>query len=124
MSNTLQTVGLEGVSCLAYHGLYPAEQKLGSTFITNIYISYKPTWNQDNDNIDNTINYELLQQIVIEEMKNTQKLIESVANNILQKTLLKIPKNSTRITIEIRKMSPPLEGRVNNSIIVLDHEVY
>jgi len=43
-----QTIGLEGMEFFAYHGFYTEEQKIGTTFIVDVYISTKSNeYNKD-----------------------------------------------------------------------------
>lgn len=114
----MNTISLHGAEFFAYHGLYPEEQKLGNKFIIDLDIDFMPERDLKEDDIDGTINYENVYEIVAEQMSLTKKLIETVAQNILDEIRQKFP-YAKGIRIVIKKMNPPLKGKVEYSSITL-----
>ena len=117
MSHICCKVALEGIRFFAYHGFYPIEQVLGNEFILNVETEFDVIGSGD-DELAETINYEHLYEIVSIEMRNTRKLLETVAHAILEKIQSEFPRVKT-IRVAIRKMHPSLKGEVNNSLIEL-----
>ena len=111
-------INLNDAEFFAYHGFYPEEQLIGSRFLVDISVSFSPAGNLAEDEIDNTVNYEQLYNIACDEMKNTRKLIETVGQSIFDAIKGKFPfvKN---IRVCIKKMDPPLKGKVGHSNVVL-----
>ncbi|WP_410221630.1 dihydroneopterin aldolase [Pedobacter sp.] len=114
-----QTVALKDVKFYAFHGLYPEEQLTGNHFIVDVEVAFEPKGNTED--LERTVNYEVLNQILIEEMRNTQKLLETVVRNMIDKIL------STyifidAITIGIRKINPPMPGQVGHSFVQLKYQ--
>jgi dihydroneopterin aldolase len=94
----------------SHHGFYPEEQILGNEYLVSIEVSFPFTHSID-DKLENTINYEILYEIAKKEMRNPQKLLETVASNILNETLLKSDIDSTeKIKVNICKINPPFGG--------------
>jgi dihydroneopterin aldolase len=112
------TIALHGAEFFAFHGFYPEEQKLGSKFIVDVDVSFIPVKNLKEDKIGNTVDYEQVYGIVDEQMKKTAKLIETVAQSIADeiKEHFSFVDN---IRVSIKKMNPPLKGRVEYSNIVI-----
>ena len=113
-------VALEGAGFFAYHGFYPEEQLLGTHFVVDIEVVFENAYDFNDDKITNTVNYEELYQIVKEEMARTRKLIETVAQGIIDSITGKYPYiKGTCVTI--RKAHPPLGGPVKNSAVTISY---
>jgi 7,8-dihydroneopterin aldolase/epimerase/oxygenase len=83
------------IKIFAHHGWYDEEQKMGHWFSVDVQIEIDKKENI-NDNLQNTFNYEEVYIIVKEEMATTQKLLETVVQNILQKIMKhEVVKNAT-----------------------------
>ena len=109
------TVSVNSAQFFAYHGFYPEEQLLGCNFEVDAKVLFKPD-NQVEDNLLSTVNYEQLYQIMEDEMKNTGKLIETVAQAIADSIKNKFP-FVKQIRVSLRKLNPPLNGPVKFSAV-------
>ncbi|HAL82188.1 MAG TPA: dihydroneopterin aldolase [Mucilaginibacter sp.] len=112
------TIAIHGAEFFAYHGFYPEEQKLGTKFIVDVEVDFTPVNNLKEDKIANTVDYERIYKVVIAQMKQTRKLIETVAQSIADdiKTLYPFVE---KIHVSIKKINPPLAGKVEYSKIVV-----
>ena len=108
------TVAIENAEFYAYHGFYPEEQLTGNTFIIDAEVSLK-TFDSLDDNIGDTVNYEVLYRICKEEMQETQKLLETVVLNIINK--YKDLPNVAGGRVRLEKIGPQLGGKVGKAII-------
>jgi len=113
----MNTISLHGAEFFAYHGWYSEEQKLGNQFVVDIDVDFFET-NFSEDHLNNTINYEQLYEIVEEQMKQTRKLIETVARGIVDDTKKKLPA-AKNVRVSIKKLNPPLKGKVAYSCITV-----
>jgi dihydroneopterin aldolase len=113
----MNTISLHGAEFFAYHGWYPEEQKLGNQFIVDIDVDFVAE-NLKEDYISGTINYEQLYEIVEEQMKQTKKLIETVARNIVDDAKKMFPA-AKNVRVSIKKLNPPFKGKVDYSCITL-----
>jgi 7,8-dihydroneopterin aldolase/epimerase/oxygenase len=111
-------INLQDAEFFAFHGFYAEEQLLGSRFLVDIAVSFKPNGNLNEDEIDNTVNYEQLYNIACNEMKNTRKLIETVGQAIADNIKQTFP-FVERTRVAIKKMDPPLKGKVGHSSVVI-----
>jgi len=114
-------INLNDAEFFAYHGYYPEEQLLGGRFMVNISVSFEPDADLGDDNIENTINYVQLYDIASVEMNHTRKLIETVAQAICDATKEKFPFLQI-IKVCLKKMDPPLKGKVAHSSVMISYE--
>ncbi|MCX2491981.1 dihydroneopterin aldolase [Pedobacter sp. PF22-3] len=118
MSRFKQTVALKDVKCFALHGYYPEEQLTGNHFIIDLTTEFTPAG--FDDELAQTVNYEDLNSIIRTEMKNTQKLLETVLNNIILKVMEKYP-FVEKIDVSMKKLNPPMPGQIGHSFVKLSY---
>ncbi len=107
-------VALQEVRFFAYHGFYPEEQILGSSFLLDVEVEFK---NEDvEDDISKTVNYEKLYSILAEEMKQPRKLLETLVQEMIEKIHADFPFLET-VKVGIKKLNPPLPGEVKYSLV-------
>jgi dihydroneopterin aldolase len=114
----VQTVALQDIKFFAFHGFYPEEQVLGNHFLVNVEVSFVPKG--DTEDLQNTVNYEKLNEVVIAEMNTTQQLLETVVKNIIHQLIETYPFITTA-TVSIKKMSLPMPGEIGNSFVQLKY---
>jgi len=109
---------LEGMTFYAFHGYYEEERKAGNRFIVDVKIKTEISETIDFDNLDNTINYEVVYKIVKSQMVESSKLLEQVGRNIVDE----IYNNWSAIDsveVSISKLSPPVGGPCNKAKVTL-----
>ena len=114
------TISLHGATFFAYHGFYPEEQKLGNCFIVDIEVGFTAKDNVVEDELTNTVNYEQLYSIANEQMKQTRKLLETVAQSILNDIKVSYP-GLESIQVVVKKMNPPLGHKVDYSAVTVNY---
>jgi dihydroneopterin aldolase len=117
----LQTVALKDVKCFAYHGFYQEEQLTGIYFSVDASVTFFPDTNTDTENLEKTVNYEALNDIILNEMKVPKKLLETVVRNILDQILSKYSFLETA-EVGIKKLQPPMPGQVGHSFVQLSYK--
>ncbi len=85
------------------------EKKIGSEYETNIEINFLCSFKELNDNLRETVDYVAISTVVSNEMKTTCNLLETVVYKIGDK-LLKIDDKVRSVTVEIKKINPPIVG--------------
>jgi len=118
MSHFKQTVSLKDVKCFALHGYYPEEQLIGNHFVVDLETEF--TSQGFDDELAQTVNYEDLNHIILEEMKHTQKLLETVLKNIILKVIEWYPFIYT-VNVSIKKLNPPMPGQIGHSFVKLSY---
>lgn len=91
----------------ACHGVLPQEQLTGNDYIVNIRLGYDVSKAIMTDNVEDTLNYAEVYDIVREEMDTPSKLIEHVAGRITNH-LMKDFSQITSIVLNITKCNPPM----------------
>jgi dihydroneopterin aldolase len=114
----IQTVALKDVKCFAYHGYYAEEQILGTHFLVSIEVKFKPEG--DTEDLQHTVNYELLNDIILLEMKHTQKLLETVVRRMLDQVVAAFPFLHYAV-VGIKKLHPPMSGEIHHSFVQLEY---
>lgn len=111
-------VGIKGAEFFAYHGFYEEERKAGTTFLLDAEVELK-TFDSNDDNILDTVNYEKLFTICKSEMEITQKLLETVVFNIISRFKTELS-NVTGGKVKMQKLSPQLGGKVSKAIVEIE----
>ena len=109
---------LENIIIYAKHGVFPQEAVVGNTFIINLKIKADLSSPAKSDNLDDTINYASVFNIIKKEMSQPSKLIEHVGGRIiteLKKKFLLIEE----IELKISKQNPPVDGQVEYASVIL-----
>ncbi|MDO7744614.1 MAG: dihydroneopterin aldolase [Pedobacter sp.] len=114
----LQTVALNDVKCFSFHGYYPEEQLTGTEFLVSVEVTFYPSGNTED--LERTVNYEVLNTIILEEMASTKQLLETVVRQILDRVLSSFPFVLTAVA-GIKKMHPPMPGEINHSFVQLSY---
>ncbi|WP_316811755.1 dihydroneopterin aldolase [Pedobacter heparinus] len=117
-SKFIQTVALKDVKCFAFHGYYPEEQLTGIYFLVDVVVEFIPYG--ETENLQHTVNYEILNHIILEEMTQTQKMLETVIRNIIDRTIVIYPFLLTA-TVGIKKLNPPMPGEIGHSFVQLKY---
>lgn len=115
----MSKIFLEDVKIYAYHGVLPEENIIGTYYILNIEI-HTDLWSAaESDNLNDTISYAQINDIIHEEMKINSKLLEHVGGRIIAK----IHENFGQISyirLKITKTSPPMKGEMKGASIELE----
>jgi dihydroneopterin aldolase len=114
-------IAIQGAEFFAHHGFYPEEQKLGNYFLVDVEVDFESTGKLRDDDITDTVNYEQLYHIVAGQMKQTRKLLETVANGILD-DIKSIWPNLQTITVTLKKLNPPLGHKVASSSVTINYK--
>ncbi len=115
----MSKIFLEDVKIYAYHGVLPEENVIGTYYILNLEI-HTDLWKAaESDNLNDTISYADINEIINHEMMIRSKLLEHVAGRILSK----IHENFREISyikLKITKTAPPMQGEMKGASIELE----
>ncbi|MGV3762585.1 dihydroneopterin aldolase [Parapedobacter sp.] len=109
MGTIRQQVALADARFYAYHGYYPEEQVLGNEFTVDISVAFERGDSETADELQHTVNYELLYHIAKTEMQLPRKLLETVGESILRRVRTDFPFVSN-IEVSVTKHNPPFGG--------------
>jgi dihydroneopterin aldolase len=111
-------IKLKDIRVYAHHGCLPEETIIGSDYLVQLHIGVDLTDSALSDNLEDTADYVLLHQIIIDEMKTPSKLLEHVALRINNAILQKVDcVQWSEVTVS--KINPPIGGDVDRVSIIL-----
>lgn len=109
-------IGLEGIKIFARHGFYEEEEVLGNEFVINLFVDTAVKGAAASDDLFKSVNYETLFYLCKLEMKTPAKLIETVAQRIVNRIEEHFD-NINGVKLKLSKLNPPLDGRVAQASI-------
>lgn len=112
---------IEDLKIYAYHGVLPEETLIGTYYLLNVEV-HAHLWKAvGTDDLNDTINYAEINEIIHHEMKVPSKLMEHVAGRILKNIKLKFTQVSF-IKIRITKTSPPMTGEMRGVSVEIENQ--
>ena len=116
------TIKVENIKVFAYHGCLNEETKIGSDYRVELVVIADLKTSSESDNLNDTVDYVLLNKIVKEEMNIPSKLLETVAKRILNR-IFKESDLVTKATISVSKINPPIGGDVGLVTIKMTEKI-
>lgn len=111
-------IQVNNIKLYAYHGCLEEEAKIGSWYRVAVEVKADLKKSAKTDNLKDTVDYVHLNLIVKEEMAIRSKLLEEVAQRILNRFFKEIPLIN-KAKIEVAKINPPIGGNVEEVVIIL-----
>ncbi len=105
------TIQLHDMEFYAYHGVLEEEKQKGNTFLVNIHLQIPVPEACHTDQLDDTLNYQIIYDIVAEEMNTPSELLEHLVWRIRVHLLTEFPQIS-QLRVRVSKKNPPLGGNV------------
>jgi 7,8-dihydroneopterin aldolase/epimerase/oxygenase len=113
------TIKLKNIRTYSYHGCLIEEGKIGSDYSVDLEIKTNLNKSSLSDNLKDTVDYVLLNQIVVEEMAIRSNLLEHVAQRIITR-VFKESKAVSDIKLAVSKLNPPIGGDVEAVTIEME----
>ena len=114
-------IQVNNIKLYANHGCLNEEAMIGSWYQVDIEVDVDLTKSSISDDLEDTVDYVQLNHIVKEEMVIRSKLLEEVANRILDRFFLEL-KMIKSATVSVAKLNPPIGGNVQEVVIILTKE--
>ena len=115
------TIKIKNIRVYAYHGCLIEEGKIGSDYRVDLLVKANLKKSSKSDNLKDTVDYVHLNKIVKEEMFIKTKLLETVADKILDRILFEIP-IVVKAKVKVSKINPPIGGNVEMVSIVMERK--
>jgi dihydroneopterin aldolase len=110
----MQVISVEGIECYAYHGCLPEEAVIGSRYLVDVYVHGDFSASFRSDKLEDTVDYGMINEVVVTQMAIPSKLIEHVANRIIQKLQEKIA-SYEKLEVRVTKFNPPVDGNLEKT---------
>jgi dihydroneopterin aldolase len=111
-------VSLEGMEFHAFHGFYAFERENGNDFVVDVHVTTDFQAAAQTDDLSGTVNYETIYEIVSAEMEVPTKLLERLAQRMINRMFATFSL-AMKIEISIAKKNPPIEGKIKQSRITM-----
>ena len=109
-------IELENIHLYAFHGALPQENKVGGWYTLNLRAKIDNHESIASDNLETTVNYADIYEVVRSEMQIPSKLLEHVCGRILERLFEKFT-IIAEIEISLTKDTPPMGGdRLSSSV--------
>jgi len=113
-------ITVEGIRVFAFHGHLPEEKKLGGHFIVNVWIEADTSEVEKTDDLNDTVDYVKIIEIVKEQMAIRSNMIENPAKRIVD-TILPLNKVQ-KVTVEVEKIQPPIDASFDKISVTYQRE--
>tara|TARA_R110002050_G_scaffold175208_1_gene308122 strand:- start:490 stop:846 length:357 start_codon:yes stop_codon:yes gene_type:complete len=115
------TIRLKNIKIYAFHGCLIEEGQIGSDYLVNLSVKADLKKASQTDSLTDTVDYVLLQKIVRDEMAIRAKLLEQVANRIIDSIFFNV-EMVTAVKVTVAKRNPPIGGDVAEVSITMKRE--
>ncbi len=106
MTLTESYISLHDLHFHAFHGVLPQERKVGNDYVVNVKVKVDVAEAMVSDQVEATVNYATLYNIVKEVMDTPSALLENVAYRMAEETFSAFP-SIQEVHICVRKVNPP-----------------
>jgi len=117
----LGKIQVNNIKLYANHGCLDEEAKIGSWYKVDVEVETDLVKSAKTDDLNDTVDYVHLNKIVKEEMTIRAKLLETVAERILNRFLSEI-NLIEKATVSVTKINPPIGGNVEGVTIIMSKE--
>lgn len=111
-------IKVTGIKCYAYHGCLEEESRIGGNYSVDVVLTTDFSEAAQEDDLSKTIDYCDVARIVQEEMLIRSKLIEQVAQRMLNRMKSELG-NLLDVSVTLTKLSPPIQGEVTSVSVIL-----
>lgn len=111
-------ISMEQMEFYAFHGFYSEERKVGARFLVDLTLDIDLKKAGQSDQLEDTVNYELIYNVVRAEMEIPSQLIEHVAYRIKNALTEQFPEIQ-KLTLKLTKLNPPLGGKVGSVSVTI-----
>ena len=113
-------ITVEGIRVFAYHGHLPEEAILGGHFIVNVWVEADTTEVEKTDDLNDTVDYVKIIEIVKQQMAIRSNMIEHPAKRIVD-AILPLHKVQ-KVTVEVEKIQPPIDASFDKISVTTEGE--
>lgn len=104
-------IKVENIRVFANHGCLKEETAIGSDYRVDLEVKANLKKSSKSDELSDTVDYVFLNKVVREEMAKPSKLLETVAQRILNR-IFSEDALITKATVAVSKINPPIGGDV------------
>jgi len=106
-------IQLNGMAFYAYHGCLLEEQVTGNDFLVDVVMDCNMEKASDSDDLQDTLNYAEVYELVNEEMAIRSHLLEHLSSRILDSLFERFPQLFSA-EVCVTKLNPPVGGKMHS----------
>ena len=106
-------IAINDMRFYAHHGCFEQERAIGTHFRVDLLFDTDTRRAEATDNIEDTVSYLDVYQVVKREMAKPSNLLEHVGRRICDAVLMQFPAVES-VTAKVYKLNPPLGGQMES----------
>ena len=114
-------IELCGMEFHAFHGCLESERRNGARYLVDFRCTLENCPAVRSDNLEDTLDYGRIYDIVAARMEVPSNLLEHVAGRIVDAIAAEFPSLGT-FSVKVSKENPPVAGKAAWSSVTLEHE--
>lgn len=111
-------IAINDMRFYAHHGCFTQERVIGTHFRVDLTFTTDTLKAEITDNIEDTVSYLDVYQVVKSEMQTPSNLLEHVARRVGVAVLKKFPSVES-VAVKVSKLNPPLGGQIESVSVEL-----
>ena len=115
----MHKIEVNKIKLFANHGCMEEEGLIGGEYIVDVHLWLDFSYAAENDSLNDTVDYVIVNKIVVDQMLKRSKLIEHAGWRI-HTALIKEFTQCEKIRVKITKVAPPINGDVDNVAIIIE----
>ena len=112
-------IKVENIRIFAHHGCLEEETIIGSNYRVDVSVRANLNKSAQTDALSDTVDYVTLNAVVVEEMRCSSKLLESVVQRIINRIFV-VCLEVEWAWVSVSKLNPPIGGDVEKVTVVLE----
>ena len=111
-------IAINGMRFYAHHGCFDEERRIGTHFSVDLSFETDTATAERSDNIEDTVSYLDVYQVVKREMLVPSHLLEHVARRVGEAVMKSFPSVHS-VDVKVCKLNPPLGGQMDSVSVSL-----
>ncbi|MBP5527814.1 MAG: dihydroneopterin aldolase [Bacteroidales bacterium] len=109
----MSVISINGMRFYAHHGCFEQERVIGTHFQVDLRMEVDTSRAEISDNIEDTVDYLEVYQVVKREMDSPSHLLEHVARRVGEVVRTQFP-DTKNVVVRVSKLNPPLGGHMDS----------
>ncbi|MDE6860968.1 MAG: dihydroneopterin aldolase [Duncaniella sp.] len=113
------TIEINGLILFARHGVFAQERELGNKFEVTVHLQYPIDCAMQSDDLNETINYAEVVDLIQDVMEHPSKLLENVVFRLHSAIINRYPSVSGG-SIKVAKLNPPIPAAMQDVAVKIN----
>lgn len=114
---------LKNIKIYAYHGVLSEEALIGNEYLINAELHADLQKASQTDDLQDTINYAEISEVIHQEMLVRSQLLEHVIGRIISRIEIQFPAISF-VKIKLTKTKPPMPGEMDGVSLEFEKKIH